>query len=233
MARRPVFLLCAMAVVVLGVVAWRWPRGMGSPAGERAKVAPEGPESETASAMGSSKDDTDTGAASEPTTYALERAKRDQMRALIWQALGQPSPPDAAAPKNGGTYVLPDRPPWPYSPGPEDGGGGHAAPRIDPKYIQESVRNDFFPLARKCYGDALEQNPQLGGKVVFAFNIVGDAKVGGIIEAVDVLNESTLRDPDVIDCMRQSFLTVTFPPPANGGEVTVIYPIVFSNDDGG
>jgi hypothetical protein len=222
-----------MAVVVLGVVAWRWPRGVGSPAGKRARVATEGPESETASATGSSTDKTGTGPASEPTTYALERAKRDQMRALIWQALGQSSPPDAAAPKKGGTYVLPDRPPWPDWPPHGDGDAAPALPRIDPKYIQESVRNDFFPLARKCYGDALEQNPQLGGKVVFAFNIVGDAKVGGIIEAVDVLNESTLRDPDVIDCMRQSFLTVTFPPPANGGEVTVVYPIVFSNDDAG
>jgi len=50
-----------------------------------------------------------------------------------------------------------------------------------------------------------------------------------------VLNKSTLRDPDVIECLRESFLGVTFPPPKGGGAVTVEYPIVFSNsdDDGG
>jgi hypothetical protein len=164
------------------------------------------------------------------TGPALDRAKRDQLRTLIWKAIGQPSPPERAPTKKGVAYVLPERPPWSTPP---PGGGGDAAPGIEPKYIRERVRNDFFPLARKCYGDALETNPSLGGKVVLAFNIVGDAKTGGIVEAVDVLNESTLRDPDVIDCMRQSFLSVTFPPPANGGEVTVTYPIIFSNDDGG
>jgi hypothetical protein len=69
--------------------------------------------------------------------------------------------------------------------------------------------------------------------VQFAFNIVGDAKIGGIVEAVDVLDTSTLRDPDTIDCMRQSFLSVTFPPPPDGGTVTVVYPIEFTSDDGG
>jgi hypothetical protein len=158
----------------------------------------------------------------------LDRAKRDQLRTLIWHAFGQPSPPEAPAPPRGTPYVMPEKPPWETAP-PKDGPPGH----IEAQYIQERVRSDFFPLAKKCYGDALEQQPALGGSIVFAFNIVGDPKTGGIVEAVDVLDKSTLRDPDVIDCMRQSFLSVTFPPPENGGEVTVVYPIEFSNDDGG
>ena len=48
---------------------------------------------------------------------------------------------------------------------------------------------------------------------------------------MDVLDKSTLRDPEFIDCMRQSFLSVTFPPPEGGGMVTVEYPIVFSPGD--
>jgi hypothetical protein len=167
----------------------------------------------------------------------LDRANRDELRALIWHSFGQPSPPEAAAPSKGAAYVLPEKPPWETSRLPPLDGDpappGEPMGHIEPKYIQERVRNEFFPLAKKCYGDGLEQQPDLGGRVVFAFNIVGDPKTGGIVEAVDVLNESTLRDPDVIECMRQSFLSVTFPPPENGGEVTVVYPVEFSNDDGG
>jgi hypothetical protein len=32
----------------------------------------------------------------------------------------------------------------------------------------------------------------------------------------------------MIECMRQSFLSVTFPPPQGGGFVTVKYPFTFS-----
>jgi hypothetical protein len=35
----------------------------------------------------------------------------------------------------------------------------------------------------------------------------------------------------MIECMRESFLSVTFPPPRGGGFVTVKYPVVFSPDD--
>ena len=66
---------------------------------------------------------------------------------------------------------------------------------------------------------------------VLAFDIVGNQNIGGIVEQVDVLDKSTLRDPEFIDCMRQSFLSVTFPPPEGGGMVTVEYPIVFSPGD--
>jgi len=162
-----------------------------------------------------------------PGAEAIDPVKREQMRALIWQAIGHPAPP-APSPKRGAAYVLPEHPPWEDDPQPVGGNG-----KIDPKYIQARVREDFFPLARQCYADGVEQNPALAGSVVFAFNIVGDDETGGIVEAVDVLEKSTLRDPEVIDCMRQSFLGISFPPPEGGGEVTVVYPIVFDPGDGG
>jgi len=167
------------------------------------------------------------GAAStaEAALPVLDRTKRDAIRALIWESFGQAAPDAAPPPKP--AYVLPDIPPWPDSP--FDGGPG-----IEPKYIQEAVRNDFFPLARKCYADMGARTPDGGGSVVLAFDIVGNANIGGIVEQVDVLGKSTLRDPEFVDCMRQSFLSVTFPPPAGGGMVEVEYPIIFSaGDEGG
>jgi len=152
----------------------------------------------------------------------LDRRKRDAIRTLIWESLGQ-EPPDAGRPPKP-AYVLPDFPPWPD--GPSDSGPG-----IEPEYIQQEVRKDFFPLAQKCYADMSARVPDAGGSVVLAFDIVGNKNIGGIVEQVDVLNKSTLRDPEFIDCMRQSFLSVTFPPPEGGGMVTVEYPILFSPED--
>jgi hypothetical protein len=161
---------------------------------------------------------------------AIDPERREELRRAIWEAIAHAPPPEAAPSKRGAPYVLPDRPPWDV-PAPRANDAAPGIPGIDPKYIQQRVRDDFFPLASGCYDDALTRAPGLHGKVVFAFNIVGDARTGGIVEAVDVLSESTLRDPEVIDCMRQSFLSVVFPPPASGGEVTVVYPIEFAPDD--
>jgi hypothetical protein len=147
-----------------------------------------------------------------------DRAKREAMRELLWRAFGR-SPPPATQAQPDTAYVLPKEPPPP----PEGDGG-----TIEPKYIQEHVRNEFFDLAKGCYADAIPKLANPRGKVVFWFTIVGDEKIGGIVESVDVLDESTLRDPEMIECMRQSFLSVTFPPPKGGGWVTVGYPIEFS-----
>jgi hypothetical protein len=168
------------------------------------------------------------GAPQAPALPPIDRAKRDAMRELIYKAFNQPPPPVTAPSK--ATYVLPEHGPgWTGKEIP--GQTGSAEVGIEPEYIQDSVRQQFFPVANKCYGDALATNPKLGGQIDLWFVIVGDKNVGGIVESVDVLNKSTLRDPDVIECLRESFLGVTFPPPKGGGAVTVEYPIIFSNDD--
>jgi hypothetical protein len=159
-----------------------------------------------------------TSTAVAPGAQTLDREKRDAIRALIWKSFGQAMPDAAPLPKE--AYVLPDLPPWPE--GPSDAGGG-----IEAKYIQEHVRNEFFPVARQCYASLAERVPDAGGTVDLAFNIVGNANIGGVVEQVDVLNKSTLRDPEFVACMRQSFLSVTFPPPEGGGMVSVEYPIQF------
>jgi hypothetical protein len=167
-----------------------------------------------------------------PAMPPIDRAKRDAMRELIYKAFNQPAPP--VTPPSKSTYVLPEHGPgWTGKEIP--GQTGSAEVGIEPEYIQDSVRQQFFPVAKKCYVDALTTNPALEGRINLWFVIVGDSNIGGIVESVDVLNKSTLRDPDVIECLRESFLGVTFPPPKGGGAVTVEYPIVFSNsdDDGG
>jgi hypothetical protein len=69
------------------------------------------------------------------------------------------------------------------------------------------------------------------GKVWLRFVLVGDAKVGGVVESADVMDKSTIRDQGMIECIRQSMLSMTLPPPAEGGYVTIEYPMDFYPED--
>jgi hypothetical protein len=102
---------------------------------------------------------------------------------------------------------------------------------MEPGYIRERVRNDFFPFAKVCYAEAVKAQGDLAGELVLRFIIVGDSKIGGIVESVDVLDKSTLRDHAMIECIRESFLGTKFPASEHGGWVSVEYPISFSPDD--
>lgn len=142
---------------------------------------------------------------------AKDRAERDKLRERIYRSLGQVPPTNSRS-----------LPPSTL---------GREAGTMDPAYIQARIREDFFPLARQCYEAALERDAARAGKLVMSFNIVGDDDVGGIVEAADSTEDSTLTDPELLYCMRESMLSMSFEPPKHGGSVTVVYPFVFSPDE--
>jgi hypothetical protein len=110
--------------------------------------------------------------------------------------------------------------------------GAHGASSNLPReYIQARIREDFFPLARSCYESALAKSPTLRGRIVVDFMIVGDAKVGGIVDQAKINDRSDIEDPEFRTCLRESMLTMVFAPPENDGWVTVTYPFAFAPDD--
>jgi hypothetical protein len=140
-----------------------------------------------------------------------DRAERDKLRERIYRSLGVVPPTNSRS-----------LPPSNLA---------REAGTMDPAYIQARIRKDFFPLARQCYEAALERDAAAAGKLVMSFNIVGDEEVGGIVEAADSTEDSTLTDPELLYCMRESMLSMSFEPPKQGGSVTVVYPFVFSPDE--
>jgi hypothetical protein len=144
---------------------------------------------------------------------AAARKRRDALREDIYRGLGQ-KPPDATA-KTPETNSLPASSPVP----------------LDRKYIQERIRSDFVPLASQCYEALLEKNPTARGKAVFSFKIVGDTGTGGIVESAELVEGTTLTDPEFAYCVSESLLSLSFVPPPNDGWVTVTYPLDFSPDD--
>lgn len=102
---------------------------------------------------------------------------------------------------------------------------------LDKEYIRDVVRSDFYPMARQCYESALVSNPKLSGKLVVFFTIVGDEKVGGIVESAELVEGTTIDDPQLTQCFAESMKTVAFKAPRKGGMVTVKYPFEMTPDE--
>ena len=209
--------LFAAMVLMLGLVFWA---GMN---GGSTHVPPSKPgigfgPGEAASRTGAGTDPVESkwdGGAIGQTI--ADRGVREALRKRIlagWAAEGEPA--QAAAAREGRFVPAPTGP---------DGG------RMDPKYIQEVVRGEFFPMAKKCYEELLSRNDAAAGRVEMSFTIVADEKHGGIVEDVGVDSDGGVADEKMSTCMRESLSTLAFRPPAHGGYVTVVYPILFANDD--
>jgi hypothetical protein len=229
MSRRP--LLAALALAAIGVAVYLSGARTGSRRGEHGNKSSwsGGCSRGTAPAEQASASEREAASAPDKTTRDAER--RARMRERLRERLGDRYPKKIAQRKRAPTPEPPAQGTQPAAP--PSPAATSDAPKIEPKYIQERVRQDFFPLARECYAEVLKRKPGLAGKVVLEFTIVGDEKIGGIVEDSIVGEDSTLVDDEFETCMSESMMAMAFPPPKGGGTVTVTYPLVFSPRDDG
>lgn len=117
------------------------------------------------------------------------------------------------------------------------GGRGKRVPRVrqgkaevqgdlDKDIVRRIVRAHINEV-RHCYEQGLTGNPQLEGRVSIEFSILGTGTVSSA-----VVNESTLPDAAVGNCITKSVKRWKFPKPEGGGAVTVTYPFVLSSGGG-
>ena len=97
--------------------------------------------------------------------------------------------------------------------------------RLPPEVIQRIVRQNFGRF-RLCYEAGLKSNADLAGKVAIKFTIEKDGAVGAVSDG-----GSDMPDKNVTACVRRAFNGLSFPEPEGGGQVVVVYPIVFSTGD--
>jgi hypothetical protein len=168
----------------------------------------------------------------------LDRKRADEMREAIRALLAEAGvgagwattdAPDAAAAAAAAAGTFPE---MPSSELRDDAGISESG-----KYIQSRVREDLFPLARQCYETATKKDPKLAGTIILHFRIVGDRRIGGVVDTASADEKSDLKDPEFTKCMIESMMSVSFDaPPGKSGQVTVTYPIRFSpeeEEDGG
>jgi hypothetical protein len=100
---------------------------------------------------------------------------------------------------------------------------------LDKEYTFSRIKEHFIPLADSCYRSLLEQRPTAAGKVHFFFSIVGDETIGGVVESVSLEDERTTMDePDFLNCVRESMLSVQFDPPPKYGRATIGFDLEFA-----
>jgi len=104
-------------------------------------------------------------------------------------------------------------------------GSGNQAREALGKYIKQTVRSQFVPVARDCYGELLSREPSAAGTLNLSIVVGGHSSVGGVVESVEALPDSTLRDPSFVTCMVESMMAVQFDaPPDDRGRVSFTYP---------
>jgi len=99
------------------------------------------------------------------------------------------------------------------------------------EYIQERVKEDLVPLAVECYESALEDDSEIEGRLVMSFKIYGEPEVGGVVDEVEMAEDSEITHADMVECMRESMMSMSFDPPEDGGVVEVTYPFIFEATD--
>jgi hypothetical protein len=158
-------------------------------------------------------------AASGPMHVArLDPAKRAALLELIRSAHEhRAAPPASAASTTSGTSAATAAPALP-------------GVDLDKEYIQAAVR-EIAPLLRECYESGLSRDPSISGKIVVDFTIEGEPDVGGVIgdSAIDA-DKSSLTDPGVRECVKETMYALQIDPPPMGGVVRVAYPFVFASN---
>lgn len=121
----------------------------------------------------------------------------------------------------------------PTPPGPAAPSASQSTPPATPEeairreYIQRTMREQYYPVARDCYEELLGRDPKARGKVVLDFAIVGDGDAG-VVDRVSLRDdEDAIDDPEFTLCMRESLYTAVFePPPPGASETTIVYPVM-------
>jgi hypothetical protein len=81
---------------------------------------------------------------------------------------------------------------------------------------------------RYCYESAMIKNPNIQGKLIVDFVIQGKGANAGIIRSARI-NNSTLNDISVDQCILSHLTKWKFPKPKGGVEVAVTYPFLFKS----
>lgn len=112
----------------------------------------------------------------------------------------------------------------------EDSAEASAPNAIRPEDIQRVLNEQFKPVAKRCYEQAIEQFPdaEVDGRVVVSFDIIAENGEGRV-ELAELGEASTLFDDGLHDCMLSSLGEVVFP--AGDGKLRVNFPFNFAASD--
>jgi hypothetical protein len=164
----------------------------------------------------------------EKPTHALphairDPAKREELRRQLLAAIAAAQDEaDAAAPGGGGAPAV--------------GRGQRETNDVNEfgRFVTQAVNESFVPMAQECANELRGRRPDAGGAATVAFKLLGDDKVGGVVDSAEIVRaKSTIDDVAFATCIRESLYGVYFDPPPVGGEATLDFEVRLDQSDGG
>ncbi len=75
-------------------------------------------------------------------------------------------------------------------------------------------------LLGECYDLGRAEDPKLEGTVMLRFTLVGEPKVGGLLERVEIVDENTsITQQTIRDCVTEQLYALELDPPQDGVRV--------------
>lgn len=84
-------------------------------------------------------------------------------------------------------------------------------------HLVKVMNEDLMPLVDECYAMARTRKPDLAGLLVLDVEMLGDAEIGGVVESIAPGKDNELTEPGLVECVRESLLSTSLPPPPSGG----------------
>jgi hypothetical protein len=168
--------------------------------------------------------------ASKPSKHAKSKEDREAMRRRIVDAMqareraagereggaakrgGGATPPRRGsdeATRKGEAKAPDDEAPTPGNLIDRTGNHGH---------MVKVLNEDLMPLVDECYALARETQPELTGMLVLDVEMIGDEEVGAVVESAVLGQGNEIVDPALVECVQESLLSTTLPPPPEGGK---------------
>ncbi|MCY0995008.1 hypothetical protein OV203_48220 [Nannocystis sp. ILAH1] len=84
-------------------------------------------------------------------------------------------------------------------------------------YLTGVLSRDLMPLVDECHALVREEHPDLAGMLVLDLEILGDEDIGGVVNTFEPGKGNEIDEPALLECVRESLLATTLPPPEQGG----------------
>ncbi|WP_434416617.1 hypothetical protein [Nannocystis pusilla] len=84
-------------------------------------------------------------------------------------------------------------------------------------YLSRALSRDLMPLVDECHALVREEHPGLAGMLVLDLEILGDEDIGAVVNTLEPGKGNEIAEPALLECVRESLLATTLPPPEQGG----------------
>lgn len=165
---------------------------------------------------------------------AAQRAKRDELHRRILAAqrsrssVGDPEEQQGEAPsrqpRDTAARPLERDEQESTSEGLRDRTGNHG-------YLVKAMKEELMPLIDECLVMARERQPALSGFLIIDLEIISDEEIGGVVDTVGPGTDNEVVDPGLLECVTESILSATLPPPPEGGRDPVSFSVPVASEE--